>query len=68
MWVLFHEHSRITGLQGKGEGIALTPHYHVHPLQRHLDISRAITAECSPLHIASSLTRTGSLWFPSASR
>ena len=26
IWVFFHEHSRITGLQGKGEGISLTPH------------------------------------------
>ena len=66
--VFFHEHSRITGLQGKGEGISLTPHYHFHPLHRHLDISRAITAESSPLHIASSRTRTGNLGFPSASR
>ena len=40
----FHEHSRITGLQGKGEGI-LTPHYQFHTLHRHLDISRAINAE-----------------------
>ena len=68
MWVFFHEHSRIAGLQGKGEGISLTPHYHFHPLHRHLDISRAITAESSPLHIAGSRTRTGNLWFPSASR
>ena len=28
IWVFFHEHSQITGLQGKGEGISLTPHYH----------------------------------------
>ena len=68
IWVLFHEHSRITGLQGKEEGIPLTPHYHFHPLYRHLDISRAITAESSPLHIASNRTRTWNLWFPSASR
>ena len=34
-WVFFHEHSRITGLQGKGEGISLTTHYHFHPLHRH---------------------------------
>ena len=34
MWVFFHEHSRITGLQGKGEGISLTPHYHFHTLHR----------------------------------
>ena len=68
VWVFFHDHSLITGLQGKGEGISLTPHYHFHLLHRHLDISRAITAESSPLHIASSRTRTGNLWFPSASR
>ena len=24
MWVFFHEHSRSTGLQGKGEGISLS--------------------------------------------
>ena len=68
IWVFFHEHSRFTGQQGKGEGIYLTPRYHFHPLHRHLDISRAITAESSPLHIAGSRTRTGNLWFPSASR
>ena len=66
--VLFHEHSRITRLQAKGEGIPLTPHHQFHPLYRHLDISCAITAESSPLHTASSQTRTGNLWFPSASR
>ena len=26
--VFFHDHSRITGLQGKGEGISITPHFH----------------------------------------
>ena len=31
IWVFFHEHSRITGLQGKEEGISLTPRYHFHP-------------------------------------
>ena len=67
-WVSFHNHSRITVLQGKGEDISLTPHYHFHPLHRHLDISRAITAESSSLHIGSTRTRTGNLWFPSASR
>ena len=61
IWVFFHEHSRITGLQGKAEGIPLTPHYHFHPLHRHLDISQAITAGSSPLHIASSWTQTGNL-------
>ena len=58
--VFFHDHSRITGLQGKGEGISLTRHYHFDPLHRHLDICRAITAESSPLHIVSSSpSRTG---------
>ena len=32
-----------------------------------LHISRAITAESSSLHIASSRTPAGNLWFPSAS-
>ena len=66
--VLFHGHKRITGLQGKREAISLTPHYHFHPLHRHLDISQAIAAERSPLRIASSRSRTGNLEFPGASR
>ena len=65
IWVFFHGHSRITGLHGKAEGISLTPHYHSRPLHRHLDISQVITAESSPLHIASSRTRTGNLCFSS---
>ena len=52
-------------LQGKGEG---TPHYHFHPLHGHLDIIWAITVESSPLHIASSRTRTGNLWFTRANK
>ena len=32
--VFFHKHSRMTGMQGKG--IQLSPHYHFHPLLRHL--------------------------------
>ena len=68
IWVFFHEHSRITGLQGKGGGIFLTPHYQFHPLYRHLVISREIAAGSSHLHIASSRARTQNLWFPSASR
>ena len=59
IWVFFHEHSRFARQQGKGEGIYLTPLYHFHPLHGHLDISRAIAAESSPLHIAGSRTRTG---------
>ena len=38
--VFFHNHSQITGLQEKGVGIALTPHYHFYLLHRQLDISR----------------------------
>ena len=66
--IFFPEHSRIKGLQGRGEGICLTPHYHFHPLHRHIDISRPITAASSSLHIASSRTWTGNLSFPSARR
>ena len=66
--VFFHNHSRNTGLQGMVEGICLTPHHHFQPLHSRLDISRAITAESSPMHIgSSSRTRTGNLWFQSAS-
>ena len=59
--VFFHEYSRLTGQQGKGEGIYLTPLYHFHSLHRHLGISWAITAESSPVYVASSRTRTGNL-------
>ena len=68
IWVFFHEHSRFTVQQGKGEGIYLAPLYHFHPLRGHLGISRAIAAGSSPLRIAGSRTRTRNLWFPSASR
>ena len=54
--------------RGRRRAFLLAPHYHLHPLHRHLDINRAIAAESSHLHIASSRTRTGNLWFPSASR
>ena len=67
IWIFFHEHSIFTGQQGKGEGVFLTPLYHFQSLHRHLGISRAITADSSPLYIACSRTRTGNLWFPSAS-
>ena len=68
IWVFFHEHSPITGQQGKEEGIYLTALYHFHLLHKHLYISRAITAESSPLHIAGSRIWTGNLWFLSRSR
>ena len=51
--VFFHEHSRLTWQQGKGKGICLIPLYHFHTLQRQLEISQVITAESSPLYIAS---------------
>ena len=44
IWVFFHEHSRFTGEQGKGEAISLTPLYHFHPLHGHLDVNWGITA------------------------
>ena len=59
--------SRFKGQRGDGECISLTALYRFHPLHRHLDISRTITAQISPLQIASSRTRTGNLFFPSAS-
>ena len=62
IWVFFHNLSRIKGLQGKGEGISLTPHYHFHLLHRHLDISQVITAGSSPLHIAA-LPKLGTFGF-----
>ena len=65
--VFFHNHLRIIGLQGKWEGIRLTPHYQFHPFHTHLRISRAITAESSTLVIISIRTRTENLSFPSAS-
>ena len=65
IWVFFHDHSRITEMQGKGEGISLAPHYHFHPLHRHLDITQVIAVESSPLYIGSSRARTRNLWFPS---
>ena len=36
----FHEHSRLTGQQEKGEGIYLTPLYRFHLIHRHLDIMK----------------------------
>ena len=45
VWVFFHQHSRFTVNQGKGEAIFLTPLYYFHPLHSFLDIRWAITAE-----------------------
>ena len=53
--------------RGRGRLISVIPFYHFHPLHRHLDISQAITADSSPLHIVSSRSQTGNLWFPYAS-
>ena len=63
IWVFFHEHSRFTGQQGKGEGISLTPLYHFHHLHRHLDFSWAIAAESSLLHIATAGLEPGTFDF-----
>ena len=62
IWVFLHKHSRLTGQQGKGEGISFPP------ASQKLDISRVITAESSPLHITSGRNKTGNLWFPITSR
>ena len=50
----------------KGGGHFFNSSLPFYPLLRHLDISRAITAESSPLYIGTSWTRTGNLWFPRA--
>ena len=49
--LFFYDHSRISGLQGKGECVSLTPHYHFYPFQRHSGISRVIAAEGTHLCI-----------------
>ena len=63
IWFFFHEYSRFTGQQVKGEAIFLYPFYHLHPLHRHLDISWVIAIESSPLCIAGSRNRTRNLWY-----
>ena len=45
IWVFFHEHSRITGQQRKGEAISLIPLYQFHLLHRFSDISLEFAAE-----------------------
>ena len=65
--LFFHKIFTIYKTAGKGRPNQ-SAHYHLHPLHEHLRISRAITAESSPLHIASDRTRNGNLWFLSASR
>ena len=52
----------------RGEAISLTPLYNLQMPHRYLDINRVVTAASSALHMTSSRTRTGNLWFPSASR
>ena len=54
----------IHGPAGEGEAISLNLLSFFHPLHRHLDNSQAITAESSPLHIASAGLEPE---FPSAS-
>lgn len=52
IWVFFPKPWRITGLQGKGEGISLNSRYHFHPLHWYLDIDWVINAESSCPHVA----------------
>ena len=67
IWDFSNEHSRITVLQEKREGISLTHHYHFLPLHGHLDIIREITVESSRLQIGSNRNQARNLWFASAS-
>ena len=62
-WLFFHEYSRFTGQQVKGEAISLFPFHHLHPLHRHLDISWLVAVKSSPLRIAGSWNRTWNLWY-----
>ena len=71
--IFFLSGSSFTGIHdsqdnrgGESLSLSLTPLYHFHLLHRHLDISQAITAENSPMHIASRRTWTRNLFFPSA--
>ena len=62
IWVLFHEHWRFIGQQGKGKDVSLIGLYHFDTLCRYLDNSRVNTAGSLRLHIARSWTRVGNLW------
>ena len=55
----------IHGTAEEGKANTLTPLYYFRPLGRQLNIRQA---PCSPLHIPSSWTWTGKLWFPSTNR
>ena len=48
----FLEHSRITDSRRDYRLYSLTSHCKFHPLHRHFNISQAVTAESSPLHIS----------------
>ena len=50
----FHENSRFTRQQGKGEAISMARLYQFHPLLKHLDLSQAVILESSLRHITSS--------------
>ena len=68
IWDFFHKYSWFTGQQQIGDAISLTPLHHFHPYHRHLDISREITLQSSPLQIVSSRTWNRNLHFPSVSQ
>ena len=63
IWLFFHEYSRFTGQQVKGEAISLYSFYQFLPLHRHLDIIWIIAAESSPLRIAGSRNRRSGLFY-----
>ena len=56
-----YNRNHIYNRRGRGRPI-LTPLYHFHSLNKHLDIKWIIAAESSPLHIASDRTQTVKLW------
>ena len=50
-------------MAGEGGGYSVTPVYHFDPPYRHLEISQAITAESSPLHVTGDGPWTGNSCF-----
>ena len=70
-WVFFHKHSRFRGrgrererTAGEGGGYFLQSSLLIPPASKILKISRAITADNLCPHTASSLSRSGSSYFP----
>ena len=62
LFTFFSQTFTIHRTVGERGGFSFTSVYHFHPLPQHLDISREIAAESSPLQIANSRAQTGNLF------